>query len=173
MPGRTQALMKGAPKTCENFFGFTGKNPPKRNKLRSPIPTPHSVHLRRKLAFDINLSLPSSFWASPARSLGSVCTLLLHKARCAPLPHSRNLVFLLWPWSIRPGLARFGRVQQSYLCLTKTVTWYIATYSLCGWTIGIQSEQGSRRETSGAPTPVKELNRAQSTTTLMLYTHVQ
>lgn len=44
----------------------------------------------------------------------------------------------------RTGL---GRAQWSYLCLTKTLTWYIATYSFCGLSTAIQSEwAGGQRQ---------------------------
>lgn len=62
----------------------------------------------------------------------------------------------------RTGL---GRAQWSYLCLTKTLTWYIATYSFCGLSTAIQSEWagGQRAEASEAAPPARELNNGSYT----------
>lgn len=142
-------------KEPENLWEFLvsrvkKKNPPKRNKLCSSILPPHTMDYRRKLAFNINLSLPFSLWVIPAFTLSLAGTPLIHKARSAPRSTETWYFALTLMYT-----TRFGRVQLSYLCLTKTVTWYIATYSLCGVARVIQSEQGSRRETKWVPTPVK------------------
>lgn len=54
----------------------------------------------------------------------------------------------------RTGL---GRAQWSYLCLTKTITWYIATYSFCGL-YRYTKWVGWRAEASEAAPPARELN---------------
>lgn len=134
VPGRTHALMKGAPKTCENFLVSRVKILPRETKCdhalchHTPRTTGRNQHL-------IVICLPLSLWVIPipASTLNLVC---LSSTKHTPPPTTETWYFTL----TLIYMTRFGRVQWAYLCLTKTVTWYIATYSLCGLATVIQSE---------------------------------
>lgn len=130
VPEGTAILMKGASKSCEKIFFFSWvKILPRETKCDRPPCHPTSRTSEGNQHLTLICPCFSAFeWFQLSFSAWHAC---LPSTKHTPRPHppTTEAWCLALTLTYRPG---FGRVQGSRLCLTKTVTWDIATYSLCG-----------------------------------------
>lgn len=100
---------------------FMNKNLSKSNKLWFPILPPYINDNCKKLTCNINLHLLFCVWMVPTFILGFGRHACLLQSSFHSLLKKHDICSL--PWSIEV----VWQGQWSYLCLTKIVTWHIAT----------------------------------------------